>query len=66
MSTASRHFLRTGVARFTQKEPTGVAVQGSKTVVTCRVSGTFPGSPVLLPFRFTLEGDRIGALSIGE
>ena len=45
-------------------EATHVAEQGSETVVTCRVSGTFDGSPIQLPFRFTLAGDRIAALTI--
>src|SRR4051794_13260381 len=36
-----------------------VALQGSETVVTCEVSGTFPGSPVQLPFRFTFEDNKI-------
>ena len=33
-------------------------------VVTCRLTGTFPGSPVDLRFFFVLEGDRIGSLEI--
>lgn len=33
-------------------------------LVTSRVSGTFPGSPVDLHFRFTLADDRIAALRI--
>jgi len=36
----------------------------AKTVVTNRVSGTFPGSPVTLRFHFTIEGDRIASLRI--
>ena len=45
---------------------THVAEQGSETVVSCRVSGTFPGSPIDLRFFFTLEGDKIAALTIRE
>src|SRR5206468_11967912 len=33
--------------------------QRSETVVTCRVTGTFPGSPIDVRFFFTLEADRI-------
>ncbi len=33
-------------------------------VVTCRVTGTFPGGEVMLRYRFTLEGDRIARLEI--
>jgi ketosteroid isomerase-like protein len=42
------------------------AAQESETIVTCEVSGTFAGSPVQLPFRFTLKEDQIAALTIGE
>ena len=45
-------------------EATHVAEQGSETVVTCRVSGNFDGSPIQLPFFFTLEDDKIAALTI--
>lgn len=33
--------------------------------VTAEVSGTFPGSPIDLTFRFTLRDARISALEIG-
>ena len=35
-----------------------------KTIVTSRVSGNFPGSPVDLRYIFGLEGDKIAALEI--
>lgn len=47
-------------------EVTNAAEQGSETVVTCRVTGTFPGSPIDLRFFFTLEADKIAALTIRE
>ena len=34
-------------------------------VVTVNLSGTFPGSPVDLDFKFTLNGARISSLEIG-
>lgn len=34
-------------------------------VVTGRVTGTFPGSPVEIPFRFRLDGGKIARLEIG-
>ena len=37
---------------------------GGKTVVTCRLTGNFPGSPVDLRFFFELEGDKIASLEI--
>jgi hypothetical protein len=35
------------------------------TFIITGVSGTFPGSPIELGFRFTLDGDRIEELRIG-
>jgi ketosteroid isomerase-like protein len=35
------------------------------TFITTGVTGTFPGSPIELKFRFTLDGDRIVELRIG-
>jgi ketosteroid isomerase-like protein len=62
-----RQWLATTVEAYAfTLEATDVAEQGSDTVVTCRVSGTFDGSPIQVPFRFTLEGDKIAALTIGE
>lgn len=37
---------------------------GGAVVVTGRVSGDFPGSPVELDFQFTLDGETISNLSI--
>ena len=42
----------------------GVHVSGDQTTVTGRVTGDFPGSPVDLQYRFTLEGDKIARLEI--
>jgi hypothetical protein len=38
--------------------------KGDQIVVTGRVSGNFPGSPVDLRFFFELEGDKISSLKI--
>jgi hypothetical protein len=35
-----------------------------KTIVTCKVSGRFPGSPVELKYAFTLSGEKIARLEI--
>jgi hypothetical protein len=35
-----------------------------RTVVTCRLTGNFPGSPVDLRFFFELKGDKIASLEI--
>jgi ketosteroid isomerase-like protein len=49
--------------RFTL-EALDFAEEGGETIVTCLVAGTFPGSPVRLRFHFTLDGDKIAALTI--
>jgi len=35
-----------------------------KTIVTSRLTGNFPGSPIELRFIFKLDGDRIASLEI--
>ena len=44
--------------------PQDANVQDGDHVVTAEVSGTFPGSPVTLDFRFALAHDRIARLAI--
>jgi len=45
--------------------PLAVEHDGRSTIVTARVSGTFPGSPVELRFRFRDDGENIASLEIG-
>jgi SnoaL-like domain len=45
-------------------EPLASTQTDGKTIVTNRLSGNFPGSPIELEFVFTLDGDRIAALEI--
>ena len=45
-------------------EVTGLVPSGSQTVAATQVSGTFPGSPIQLHYRFTLRDGKIAALSI--
>ena len=45
-------------------EPIASEERDGKTVVTSRLTGTFPGSPVELCFFFKLDGDRIASLEI--
>jgi len=45
--------------------PTGVDQSDAKTIVTALVSGTFPGSPIQLRYRFTVAGEQITDLAIG-
>jgi hypothetical protein len=42
----------------------GAQVSGNQTTLTGRVTGDFPGSPVDLRYRFTVEGDKIARLEI--
>lgn len=44
--------------------PTSADMQGARCLVTCSVSGSFPGSPLALRFVFSLAGDRIATLEI--
>jgi hypothetical protein len=45
-------------------EPLARAQKDGKTIVTNRLTGNFPGSPIELEFVFTLEGDKIVSLEI--
>jgi ketosteroid isomerase-like protein len=45
-------------------EPLAVHVSGPEVSVTARVTGGFPGSPVTLQYRFTLERALIARLEI--
>lgn len=47
-----------------QVEVLGTERADGAVLVTGRVSGNFPSSPVELEYRFVLEGDRISHLSI--
>ena len=52
-------------ARFTYTcEPLAMGEKGGRTVVTCRLTGTFPGSPLDLRFLFGLEKNKIAFLEI--
>src|SRR5712671_2429249 len=43
-------------------EPFACEPEGGKAVVTSRLTGNFPGSPVDLRYFFKLEGDKIASL----
>jgi hypothetical protein len=45
-------------------EPLSVNQKDGKTIVTNRLTGNFPGSPIELEFAFTLDGDKITLLEI--
>lgn len=46
-------------------DPTGIAEAAGRTVVTARVTGDFPGSPIDLRFHFNLADRQITGLEIG-
>jgi hypothetical protein len=45
-------------------EPLASAQKDGTTIVTNRLTGNFPGSPIELEFVFTLAGDKIASLEI--
>lgn len=45
-------------------EPLDATTQDGKTIVTAKVTGNFPGSPVNLDFAFGLHDDKIVSLEI--
>ena len=46
-------------------DPLTVSQEGDTARLTARVSGTFPGSPAELGYRFVLRDERIAELEIG-
>jgi hypothetical protein len=46
-------------------EPLEIDEDAERVVVKGRVSGNFPGGPIVLPFSFQLAGDQIAHLEIG-
>ncbi|MBX3443751.1 MAG: nuclear transport factor 2 family protein [Planctomyces sp.] len=45
-------------------EPLACQQSNGEAVVTCRLVGNFPGSPVKLRFFFELKGDKIASLEV--
>ena len=45
-------------------EPLAFSQKDGTTIVTNRLTGNFPGSPIELEFVFTLDGDKIASLEI--
>ena len=46
-------------------EPFACDKDGDRIIVTSRLTGTFPGSPIDLRYAFTLDGHKIAQLQIG-
>ena len=47
-------------------EVTGLSLENDQHLAAIHVTGTFPGSPIDIRYKFTLEGDRIAHLWIGN
>jgi len=45
-------------------EPLTSTQKNGKIIITNRLTGSFPGSPIELEFVFTLDGDKIASLEI--
>lgn len=66
---SGRHAIRDWKAKTSSTytytvEPSAIEEAGGKTVVTARLAGDFPGSPVDLRYFFGLKGDKIASLEI--
>jgi hypothetical protein len=46
-------------------EPLELEERNGRFVVKGKLTGTFPGSPIVVEFAFELEGDKIKSLAIG-
>ena len=46
-------------------EPLALVREGDETILTNRLTGNFPGSPIEVRFVFRLDGDKIASLEIG-
>lgn len=62
---AIREWIMSTIAKYKfQFKPLKAQDGEGETVVAVEVSGTFPGSPVILDYHFTIEGDKIASLAI--
>ena len=62
---AIRAWIEETAARYDDKaDVRSFAASGQVVDVTAEVSGTFPGSPIILRFNFTVEDDQIVRLKI--
>ncbi len=50
--------------RAWREEVLDAEVEDDRYIVRTRLTGSFPGSPVEMPYRFTLRGGLIGSLEI--
>jgi hypothetical protein len=63
--SAIRQWKAESATKYTYtSEPFASEERDGKLIVTSRLTGNFPGSPVNLRFFFSLEGDKIASLEI--
>ena len=63
---AIREWMRETIRKYDFRvEPIDVSEADGGAVVTGRVSGDFPGSPITLRYRFAFDGQRISRMEIG-
>src|SRR5882672_9944241 len=48
----------------TKYEPLEVITQGDTIILTAKISGTFPGSPVIIKYNFETKNGKISSLRI--
>jgi hypothetical protein len=62
---AIQRWMEESAAKYNdQSQIRGSTSDGDRTVVTAKVSGTFPGSPIELRYAFTLQDGLITSLAI--
>lgn len=65
--TAIRSWVAKSSAKYSYVvEPFEITTEAGLTVVTAHLTGSFPGSPVDLRYRFALDGAKIASLDIGK
>jgi len=63
--TEIERWLRTTIEKYKfQFRPLRAEARSKETIVTVEISGTFPGSPISLDYRFGLTNDKIESLII--
>ena len=64
-TAAIRHWLAETRKKYQHTvEPLASETKGDETIVTCRLSGSFPGSPIKVRFIFKLDGNAITSLEV--
>src|SRR4030095_2302822 len=62
---AIRKWSEEAMAKYAYRsEPLSCEVKEAKAVVTTRITGNFPGSPIELRFHFGIEGNKIASLEV--